>query len=181
MFITASPKRMFLSYASDYGTQLTIVCTAANDSGVLEIGKEHVFASRKNRSLFSKRHVCQLLVKINRRSSISEETATKLSLSEDKIGQLNFCPPIKKDVVNDASPASLEASVFLDDQLFDSIMNTLPSGKRAELIQLDIESEGTLGYGWEPDGSRMEWKIDNPSDPAHVDVNSIAMGIELFK
>jgi hypothetical protein len=181
MFITAVPKRVFLSYASDYGTQLTIVCTAADDSGVLEIGKGHLFASRKNRSLFSKRHACELLVKIARRSSISEETATKLCLSKDKIGELNFCPPIERDEVNEASPASLEASVFLDNQLFDSIVNTLPSGKRAGLIQLDIESEGTLGYGWEPDGSRMEWKIDNPSDPASVDITSIAMGIDLFR
>ena len=180
MFITAAPKRLVLSYASDYGTQLTILCRAADDSGVLEIGKEHVFASRKNRSLFSKRHACELLVKITRRSSISDETATRLSLSNDKIGELNFCPPIKKAELNDASPASLEASVFLDDKLFDSIMNTLPSGKRAELIQLDIESEGALGYGWEPDGSRMKWKIDNPSESSHVDVISIAMGIELF-
>jgi hypothetical protein len=74
----------------------------------------------------------------------------------------------------------LEATVFLDDELFDSLMNTLHSGKRPQWLQLDIEREGALEYGWEPDGSRMEWKIDNPSDPASVDVTGVAMGIGLF-
>jgi hypothetical protein len=93
---------------------------------------------------------------------------------------LTFFPPIRKGKGNDASPASLGASVFLDDQLFDCLMNTLQSGKRSKLLQLDIESEGTLEFGWEPDGSRMEWKIANPSEPSHIDVISIEMWTDLF-
>jgi hypothetical protein len=178
--IYATPKRAFLCHASDDETTLIIKCTAQNDSGVIEIGKEHVFASRKNRSLFSRRRTCELDVRIKRRSSVSEETATKLSLSKDKIGELTFFPPIRKGKGNDASPASLGASVFLDDQLFDCLMNTLQSGKRSKLLQLDIESEGTLEFGWEPDGSRMEWKIANPSEPSHIDVISIEMWTDLF-
>jgi hypothetical protein len=178
--IYSTPKRAFLCHASDDETTLIIKCTAQNDSGVLEIGKEHIFASRKNRRLFSRRRACELDVRIKRRSSISEETATKLSLSKYKIGELTFFGAIKKDEVNDSSPASLGASVFLDDQLFDSLMNTLQSGKRPKLLQLDIENEGTLEFGWEPDGSRMEWKIANPTEPSHVDVISISMWTDLF-
>ena len=70
--------------------------------------------------------------------------------------------------------------MFLDDQLCDSILNTLHWGKRPQWLQLDIEREGTLQHGWEPDGSRMEWNMENPSDPAYVDVTNIAMGHELF-
>jgi hypothetical protein len=171
MFISGTPKRAVLFYASYDKTTLIIECKARDNSGVLEIGKKHVFASRSNRSLLSRRHACGLHVRIKRRSSISQEGASKLGLSEDKIGELTFCPPSKADEINTASPASLEATVFLDDELFDSLMNTL---------QLDIEREGALEYGWEPDGSRMEWKIDNPSDPASVDVTGVAMGIGLF-
>jgi len=180
MFISGKPKRAILYHESDDATFLRIECTAADNSGVLEIGKEHVFASRNNRSLFSKRHACKLDVEIRRSSSISEEMAAAFRRSKDKIGSLNFHPPSKKDEVNDASPASLQANVFLDDQIFNSLMNTLHSGKRPKWLQLDIEREGTLEYGWEPDGSRKEWKIDNPSDIATIDVTSIAMGTELF-
>lgn len=177
--ISATPKSAILSYANDYETLLIIVCTAADNSGVLEIGKEHVFASRKNRSLIGRRHACELDVRIKRRSSASEKTAEILKLSRDKIGELTFCPPSKADEVNAATSASLDATVFLDDRLFDSFMNTLHSGKRPKWLHLDIEREGTLG--WEPDSSRKEWKIENPSDPASVDITRIAMGIELFK
>jgi hypothetical protein len=180
MFISGTPKRAVLFYASYDKTTLIIECKARDNSGVLEIGKKHVFASRSNRSLLSRRHACGLHVRIKRRSSISQEGASKLGLSEDKIGELTFCPPSKADEINTASPASLEATVFLDDELFDSLMNTLHSGKRPQWLQLDIEREGALEYGWEPDGSRMEWKIDNPSDPASVDVTGVAMGIGLF-
>jgi hypothetical protein len=180
MFISATPKLAILYHASDPETTLIIECKARDNSGVLEIGKKHVFASRKNRSFLSRRHACHLEVRIKRRSSASEKAAESLGLSKDKIGELSFCPPSKADEVNAASPASLEATVFLDDELFDSLMNMLYLGKRPRWLQLDIEKEGALGYGWEPDGSRMEWKIDNPSDPASVDVTRIAMGLKLF-
>ena len=181
MFSSARPKRADLWYASADDVTLIIECAAADNSGIVEIGSKHIYASRKKRSLVSRRDECDLQVRIKRRSFVSEETAAKLSLSKDKIGELSFCPPSKEDEFSSAIPASLEAAVFMDDQLFTSITNTLHSGKRLEWLRLDIERKGTLGYGWEPDGSRIEWKIDNPSEPAYVDVTSIAMGLELFR
>src|SRR5271169_5335182 len=123
MFISAKPKRAILHHNSGDETLLIIECKAADDSGVLEIGKEHVFASRKNRSIISRRHACELDVRIKRRSSICDKAAENLHLSKDRIGELTFCPPSKADEVNAASPASLDAMVFLDDQLFDSLLN----------------------------------------------------------
>jgi hypothetical protein len=79
VYLRATPKRAILYHASDDETLLMIECTAADNSGVLEIGKEHVFASRKNRSLISRRHACELDVRIKRRSSASEKTAEKLN------------------------------------------------------------------------------------------------------
>jgi hypothetical protein len=181
MFISATPKHAILFHDSNDETLLIIKCAAKDNSGVLEIGKGHVFASRKNRSLLSRRQACELDVRIKRRSSVSETAAEKHKLSKDKIGELTFCPPSRADEVSAATAASLDATLFLDDQLFDSLMSTLNSGKRPEWLQLDIEEEGALGYGWEPNGSRMKRKIDNPTDPAQVDVTSIAVGIELFK
>jgi hypothetical protein len=181
MFISATPKRATLFYASDEESLLVIESAARDNSGTLEIGKGYVFASRKNRSLISRRHALKLQLRVRRRSSAGEEVAARLGLSNDKIGELSFCPPMKKDDLTPAIPASLEALVFLDDQLLDGLMNALLPGKRPGWIQLDIEREGALRYGWEPDGSRMEWKIENPSDPAYVDITRIEIGIELFR
>jgi len=181
MIISATPKRAILSHSNDDETELSIKCTATDDFGVLEIGKDHVFSSRKNRSFLSKRHACELWVRIKRRSSASETTAAKLSLSKDKIGELSFYPASKANEGTPSTPASLDAIVFLEDKLFDSVLNTLLWGKRPKWLQLNIEREETLRYGWEPDGSRKEWTIDNPSDPASVDITSIEMRIKLFQ
>jgi hypothetical protein len=37
----------------------------------------------------------------------------------------------------------------------------LKSGRTPELIEMGIERKSVLAYGWELDGSRIEWKIDN--------------------
>lgn len=180
MFINATPKRATVYHASGDETLLVIECIAASNSSVLEIGKQHVFASRKKRSLLSRRHACDLHVRIKRRSSIGEKSVEKLNLSKDKIGELTFCPPSKADDVNTATPASLDATVFLEDPVFDSLMNALQFGKRPEWLQLDLQREGSIRYGWEPDGSRMEWKIENTTDSTSVEVTKIAMGLQLF-
>ena len=180
MFISTTPKCATLHHESDDAAFLIIDCTAADNSGVLEIGKEHVFASRRNRSIFSRRHACKLNVEIRRRSSVSEDMAAAMGLSKEKIGALNFYPPSKAYETFPETIGFLLASVFLDDSLFDSLMKTLHSGKRPKWLQLEIAMEGAIGYGCEPDGSRMEWKIGNPSDTATIDVTSIAMGTELF-
>ena len=180
MFISATPRRAVLCHATDDATLLIFECTASDSSGVLEIGKRHLFASRKNRRVFSTRRACKLHVQIKRRSSASEEIAENLNLSTDKVGKLTFCPPLAADVLSVATPAALDATVFLDDQLFESLLSALYSGKRPQWLQLDIEKVGTIGYGWEPDGSRMVWKIDDPSKPASIDISGVSMGIELF-
>jgi hypothetical protein len=144
MYLSTVPNRAILSHASDDATLLIIECSAADDSGVLEIGKD--------------------------------KTVTKLSLSKDKIGELNFGPSTKADGINAASPAYLEATLFLDDPLFDSLLNTLHSGKRPQWLRIEIEKAGTLGYGWEPDGSRMEWKIENSSGESCASPESACAG-----
>jgi hypothetical protein len=176
MYLSTVPNRAILSHASDDATLLIIECSAADDSGVLEIGKEYVFASRKNRGYIGNRHACELQIRIKRRSSASDKTVTKLSLSKDKIGELNFGPSTKADGINAASPAYLEATLFLDDPLFDSLLNTLHSGKRPQWLRIEIEKAGTLGYGWEPDGSRMEWKIENSSGESCASPESACAG-----
>lgn len=155
-------------------------CTASDDSGVLEIGERYLFASKKNRGFLSRRSALELQIRIIRRSSASEKTAEILNLSKDKIGELTFCPRLKADGVTAAIQASLDTTLFLDDELFENLMETLHLGKKPEWLQLDIEKVGTLAHGWEPDGSRKEWKIANPSEPSSVDITKIALGIKLF-
>jgi hypothetical protein len=52
--------------------------------------------------------------------------------------------------------------------------------ERPKWLQLEIEKQGILKYGWEPDGSRMTWKLDGTTDPQYVDVQRMDIGIEIF-
>lgn len=181
MFISAIPKRAILHDGSIDKPTLIFECAPADNSGVLDIGDKYVYASKENLSFLRKRNYCELTVRINRKSSVSEKTTTEMGMSTDKIGGLGFYPPYKKDETGRSVPAFLEAFAFLDDQVFDRILGAIASGKKPEWLTFDIENKGTLTYGWEPDGSRIEWKIDNIDDPAYVDITSMAIGIELFR
>ena len=178
MLISIKPYRATLSQNSDGETFLVFDCRALG-SGVLEIDDRYVFTGKAIGNVFSKRRRCDLELWIKRRSSINEVVAAKLRLSKEKIGELTFCPPRKAGDFTPALYASLSASLFIGDQLFDTLMNLLLSGKRPTSIALDVEKEGVIKYGWEPDGSRMEWKTQN-SDESIIDVISISFRSELF-
>jgi len=45
---------------------------------------------------------------------------------------------------------------------------------------MEIEKQGVLEYGWEPDGSRKVWKLESATQPSCVDVGNISIAIELF-
>lgn len=187
MNISARPRRATLSFCAGgerNSSSLRIDCIASDGAGVLEIGKRHVFASRKNRKLLSRRRSCDLEVWIILRSSLSEEAVQKLNLSQDKIGELTFVPPSPKTALYSASRACLGASLFLNDSEYESLVAAFLSGKRPRSLALELEwdpGKGPLRYGWEPDGSRIEWKVDELAEPISVGVAELTIGIDLFQ
>ena len=146
MLLSVKPYRGILSQSSDGETFLIVGCRALG-SGVLEIDDRYVFTGKAIGHVFSKRRRCELEIWIKRRSSIDEVVAAKLKLSKEKIGELTFCPPMKADDFTPALYASLSANLFVDDQLFDTLMNLLLAGKRLRSMALDVEREGVIKYG----------------------------------
>jgi len=160
---------------------LRLVCSPTNELGTLEIGDRHVFATRRNRPILGKRKSCNLEVSVLRRSSLTQENIDLIGLSASKIGNLYFVPPGEKDLFGPSQPAALEATVFVSDELFERLLSTFQAGKRINWLELYIEKSGVLEYGWEPDGSRKTWKLENITDKSCVDVENIDVGTKLFE
>lgn len=177
-------KRAILCSQMDGGDtrfELRLFCSPAHGFGTLEIGDRHVFADRPNRSILGKRKSCELQVSVMRRGSLTQENIESIGLSASKIGNLCFVPPGEKDLFVPAQPAALDARVFVSDELFERLVNSFQAGKKANWLELDIEKPGVLEYGWEPDGSRKTWKLENEKDLSYVDVSSIDISTGLFE
>lgn len=178
MFIGAQIDKATLSCTADGDKTWSVLqldCSPTDASGVLEIGDRHVFATKFNRPVVGQRQSCDLRVFVKRRSSLIEENVEKHKLSASKIGYLGFFPAAEKD-----QPASLEAEVFISDGLFDSLVNAFQAGRRANWLRLEIEKQGVLEYGAEPDGSCRTWKVETSTAPSFVDAERIDVDIELF-
>jgi hypothetical protein len=176
MFLTFSIERATLSCTVSGecdSLELILECAAGDGSGVLEIGEKHIFASKKDIRISSRRRKCGLRIYIKRKISLSAERIAKIGLSDEKIGELGFYPEYEAKDVAPGRPASIEASVFVTDPIFENILAATRAGKRAEVGYLYIEKKGILAFGWEPDGSRIVWKIDDPTNPSFVDVSQL--------
>lgn len=185
MFLVAEAKRAVLSYAVDgskSSTELLLECIASEESSALEIGAKHILVNPNKPGFDGGRGPCELRIWVRRRDGLSAEKATKLGLSERKIGELGFFPaqePGPGDFWK-IQPASLEAFVFVNDGVFADIASALKAGRTTGLIDIEIEREGVLAYGWEPDGSRIVWGIENTNEPSYVDVTRLKIRLSLF-
>lgn len=159
---------------------LRLDCSAPDDDGVLEIGERYAFTAKASRHLLGKRKSCNLRVWVKRRSSAGQKAVEKLGLSPSKIGELGFYPPSEKGDFFPGRPAALEAMAFVSDELFDGLVTTLRATKPATWLVLEIEKQGVLEYGWEPDGSRRIWKLESVAEPSYVDVEMMEIGFDLL-
>jgi hypothetical protein len=183
MLLQVIPESATLSCTADCDSTRNVLCldcTAADSAGVLEIGDGHVFASKANRSFFGKRQSCNLRVRITRKSALTAEAIEKMNLSTSKIGDLGFYPASEAGDFFPPRPASLEATLFIGDELHDRLLGALQVGRKPTWLHLEVEREGVLGFGWEPDGSRIVWKLESETEPSHVDVQELSIGINLF-
>lgn len=163
--------------------EMYLRCAPERESGVLEIGDRHVFTNRANRPTFGTRKPCTLSLRIERKSALTPEMIENLELSDSKdlelstskIGILSFVPPDKRDRFWRWRASELCARVFVSDEVFQSLVSALAAGRKAILLSLDIERKSVLKYGWEPDGSRAVWNLENTTEPTFVFV--VAMEI----
>jgi hypothetical protein len=164
--------------ANETSAIISLACSPTVSVGVWEIGEKHVFARRSKfpfLAFLRKRRLRELSITIKRKSELRPEIIEKLNLSESKIGKLWFEPPKKRDKSGPGCPASLRAVVWVNDELHQSLRALIQAVERPTWLRLTLEVEagGALHYGWEPDGSRMVWKIENENEPSCLDVSSI--------
>ena len=183
--LIARPKRINLRFnanGDENRSDLWIDCAPGlSTRRVLEIGNRHVFANRASRPILGKRKLCDLSVLVHRKSTLTPEQIGKLGLSDSKIGELVFVPPGEKSRFWSRQPAALQADVWVSNELFDGLVSALQHGEKATWLELEIEKEGILEYGWEPDGSRATWKLENETKLNHVDLEELAIGVGPFQ
>jgi hypothetical protein len=181
MSLVAKPKRanLYFTTGEDYPCcELRIDCSPSFlDRSVWEIGTRHVFAHRANRPILSKRKSCDLEACVHPKSKVDPEIIEQMGLSDSKIGTLAFVPPGEKGLFFYSQPAYLRANIFVNDELFDRLVSALQFGKRATQLEFEIEKQGVLEYGWEPDGSRKVWKLESTTETSCVDVESMDVEI----
>lgn len=183
MQLSTKPESAQLVWITDGDDDFPVIildCVPDPTVAVLEIGDGHVFASKANRSLFNRRQACNLRVRLQRKTTLKRESVKKLNLSESKIGELVFCPASEAGDFHPASPAALDATLFVSDELHGRLLDAFQAGKRASLLTMEIEKQEVLKFGWEPDGSRKVWKLESATEPSTVDVGSFGITIELF-
>jgi hypothetical protein len=184
MLLRSRTIRAYLSFEADgedSGIALCFDCRPTKSNGVLDIGEKYIFGATQIGIILGKRRSCKLQVELRRKSSLTQELIQAFNLATSKIGALTFHPPSKQLDFFPASPAFLDAHLYVGDEYFDRLLSALQAGKRVMGIDLEIEKPGFLEYGREPDGSRIVWKLENTTEPSTVHVESMNIGIELFE
>jgi hypothetical protein len=183
MFLSliASSASLFLDVGGESSSsELRLKCSASEQSGLLEIGLSHAFGNA-TWLLGRKKHVLTAVtLYVRQRSALSETALNRLALNDEKIGTLGFFPGSESRDDLPGRDASLEAYVFVTDEIFDRLIRSIQAGRKPDSIHVDLGGGDSLEYGWEPDGSRMVWKIDKPTSPAYIKVAGMQFNVPLL-
>jgi hypothetical protein len=145
----------------------TLLFSCANGgSCTIEIGQRYVFSRGYEQGL----ERCGLKLRIMQRSSLTDENIAIQGLNQERIGRLGFYPAL--------SPVLLEASVFLDDQVFNRLLNSLEMQKGMRSALLSITGEEILKFHL-PDW--YSWRIDNEQEPSYVYITRLEIPFLLFE
>jgi hypothetical protein len=117
---------------------------------------------------------------IRRKTALEEERVVRLGLNEEKIGELGFYPPHDKADDLPSFPATLEVFVFVSDPAFESILRSVTHGAQGMTLSVYLSKHPAMSYGWEPDGSRVVWTIEKPSEPAYLPVGEVKIELPLY-
>ncbi len=183
MQLTAQAKKATLlcSFEAEKASpQLIVECSAIKDTGVFEIGERHAFGLKPALSILASRRYCDLRLAVRQRGSLTQKNIEKLELSENKIGQLSFCPPYKGDGIGFSSPGELGAEIFVTNELFEMLSNTLQARRKSTQVCLELGMPDAIRFGWEPDGSRKVWKLESTTETSSVAIESFHLWAGLF-
>lgn len=87
-------------------------------------------------------------------------TATKPEATEDAIDLLSYIEPISSSDGFLDSGASYQATCQLPSEQIDELIAAARIGRLPASFDISVEGPG-IEYGWEPDGSGMEWDNKN--------------------
>lgn len=159
--------------------EIHLDCQPLLTSGTFVIGDKYVFAASRNHMFFVKRDSSSLYMRFVMKNSLTKQQVEAIGLSESKIGFVSFMPSECENRSKSPIHVNLDATIFVDDSFLEKILSALQAGKVIEWINILIEKEGILTYGWEPDGSRKLWKLEASNVCTDVDVVSLGMNIKL--
>jgi hypothetical protein len=162
------------------GSFLTLMCSRTERDGILEIGTKHAFAHKNEHVERCLTRFGEMRLDIRRKSALKEERVVRLGLNEEKIGEVGFYPPHDKTDDLPSFPATLEVFVFVSDHAFESILRSVTHGAQGMTASVYLPKHPAMAYGWEPDGSRMVWTIEKPSEPAYVPVGELKIELPLY-
>lgn len=153
-------------------TTLLFSCTNGGNCTV-EIGGKYAFSRGYEQGL----ERCGLNLRVAPRSSLTDENVAVQGLNQEIIGRLAFYSSemLSSDVV--LSPAQLDASVFLDDQVFNRMLNSLEMQRGISSALLSI-SGSNLKFQL-PDS--YTWRIDNVQEPSYVHITRLEIVFLLFE
>jgi hypothetical protein len=173
------------SYPNKSSRSISLQVDPGNCRDILEIGKRYVFTDGDNaKSRYADRILIDFHLSIFRSSTLDENDT--YYNKADAVGQLFFAGEVRNADLAEDTAAMLLANIFIDDNTFERIEHHL--SQRGEIKQLTIDAapEGfsyfstapdesdkkVLEYGWEPDGSRLIWNIDEATGPNKLQIKS---------
>jgi hypothetical protein len=131
----------------------------------LDVGEDYVFCTNLHLRLHAKnREQVEATVTIRRSTADIRETLIRIGGDKDSIGRVDFYPPRSSDESWSNTGPSLNYSIYLNDQSFELLADRVKNKNEASEISISIAN---IDWGWEPDGSRQEWKLD-PDSKRHI-------------
>jgi hypothetical protein len=153
-------------------TALLFSCTNGG-SCTVEIGGKYAFSRGSEQGL----EHCGLKLRVAPRSSLTDENIAVQGLNQEIIGRLAIYSSeiLSSDEI--LSPALLEASVFLDDQVFNKLLNSLEMQRGISSALLSIS--GRMLMFQLPD--LYTWRIDNAQEPSYLHITRLEIIFLLFE
>lgn len=201
MFLNVHVDRVDISFSTRNDrarVSLRLNCLPAEGARALKVGQEYEFsamAAQMKRAKQEKRKPSRRLeeLALERGESLSLGVLLKpkdmltprdtelVCLSESAIGYLGFFPQSESDETHYLNLATLEAHLFVQDELIERISGLLRQGTQREKGSTPIWARLAIGREsrLQDDGYSAVWKIEDSTKPSYLDVNDIDIGFAL--
>ena len=144
----------------------------SNDRQIIEIGKSYLATTENHYNLYGKKE--RMLVDVE--ASLTRDREANI---DGKFGTVTFYK--ERDLIGEELPPILSARLCLPDSDFDALCTSLSQGCEGVTLTISVEhiegSAETLNYGWEPDGSRLIWNVEESSSESVLTVKMIQFAL----